>query len=53
MSSSVIKENDTRLNESHGPNQPIENLIDQVEDAVCCTVARKAPYDAQKIVNST
>ena len=52
VTASSLKENDVRLNQPWDPNQAIETLIDQVEDAVDYAAAGKAPHAATQIVNA-
>ena len=47
-----LKENDHRMNEEWDPNQPIEVLYDQIEDAVEFASAGKAPYTTPQVVNN-
>jgi 6-pyruvoyl-tetrahydropterin synthase len=46
-----LTHNYERLNTTYDPNQPIETLFQQIQDARAFTVARGRPYGASMIVN--
>jgi hypothetical protein len=46
-----LQGNDTRLRQPYDPNQPIEALFDQIEEAVSLAAAAQAPYTAAQIVS--
>ena len=46
-----LDENDKRLKEPYDPNETIETLIDQVEDALEYAAVGKDPYTPRQIVN--
>jgi hypothetical protein len=46
-----LQGNDTRLRQPYDPNQPIEALFDQIEEAVSLAAAAQAPYTATQIVS--
>jgi hypothetical protein len=46
-----IQANDERLKARYDPNQPIESLFTQVEDAMEIADAANAPYSPEQIVN--
>jgi hypothetical protein len=46
-----LTQNDDRLNAPYDPNQPIETLFQQVQDACAFAVADGQPYGAVMIVN--
>jgi hypothetical protein len=50
LSPADLQGNDTRLRNPYDPNQPIEALFDQIEDAVSLAAAAHAPYSAKQIV---
>jgi hypothetical protein len=45
-----LQDNDTCFRKPYDPNQPIEALFDQIEDAVSLADAAQAPYSAAQIV---
>jgi hypothetical protein len=51
LSPADLQANDARLRTGYDPNQPIEALIDQVEDAVSLAAAANTPYTAGQIVS--
>jgi hypothetical protein len=46
-----LQGNDTRLGQPYDPNQPIEALFDQIEEAISLAAAAQAPYNAAQIVS--
>jgi len=44
-------ENDQRMNTAYDPNNPIEVLIDQIEDAINFAATGNVPYTPKQIVN--
>jgi hypothetical protein len=45
-----LQTNNTHLRYQYDPNQPIESLFDQIEDAVTLAAAAQAPYLQEQIV---
>ena len=46
-----LKTNDDNMNKAYDPNTPIENLFEQIEQAVDIASTAEAPYNATQIVN--
>jgi hypothetical protein len=49
----ALTQNYERLNTPYDPNQPIESLFQQIQDARAFAVAGRQPYGAAMIVNVT
>ena len=50
ISAKDLADNHTKMNTPYDPNLPIENLIDQIDEATELADAAKAPYTAPQIV---
>jgi hypothetical protein len=50
ISESDLEENDARMKADYDVNQPIEVLIDQIDDAVDMAAAGKTPYTPEQVV---
>ena len=50
ISAKDLADNHTKMNTPYDPNLPIENLIDQIDEAMELADAAKAPYTAPQIV---
>jgi hypothetical protein len=46
-----LTQNYEHLNTPYDPNQPIETLFQQIQDARACAIAGGQPYGATMIVN--
>ena len=52
ITSADLRNNKTRMNQPYDPNQPIEVLFDQIEDAIDFAAAGNTPFTNEQIVNS-
>jgi len=50
ITSNDLRENEARMNQPYDPNQPIEILFDQIDDAVDFAAAGNVPYTNRQIV---
>lgn len=52
ITSTDLRKNEARMNQQHNPNQPIEVLFDQIDDAIDYAAAGNTPFTNKQIVST-